>query len=231
MITGSSSGIGRSLALEFGRRGYVLHLVGRNIASLDRVQAGAPAGSRVYNVDFQETAEVARLSGELSAGLPGVDVLVCSAGLFAAGSFDTLTVAEFDRQWLVNVRAPYVLIQALLPALRAFQGQVVFINSLAGQGMHGAPRISAYTATKQALRALADGLRAEVNDDGVRVLSVFPGRTATAMQEGIHGREGKAYHPEHLLQPEDVAMAVMAALDMPRTAELTDIILRPMRKA
>jgi NADP-dependent 3-hydroxy acid dehydrogenase YdfG len=106
---------------------------------------------------------------------------------------------------------------------------VVFINSSAGP----APRagIAAYAASKAALKALAESLRAEVNPGGVRVLSVFPGRTATAMQEEVHRLEGKAYEPERLLQPADVAAAVVNALCLPRTAEVTDINVRPMQPA
>ncbi|MGC2391714.1 MAG: hypothetical protein WA621_20145, partial [Candidatus Acidiferrum sp.] len=83
---------------------------------------------------------------------------------------------------------------------------------------------------KHALKAIADALRAEVNELGVRVISVYPGRTATPQQEKIHELEGRSYHSDRLLQPEDVAQAVLNALAMPRTAEVTDIQIRPMRK-
>jgi NADP-dependent 3-hydroxy acid dehydrogenase YdfG len=88
--------------------------------------------------------------------------------------------------------------------------------------------VGAYAATKHALKALADALRQEVNADGVRVISVYPGRTATPLQEVLHAQEGKPYFPERLLQPRDVAAAVLHALGMDRTAEVTDIRVRPM---
>jgi len=77
---------------------------------------------------------------------------------------------------------------------------------------------------------MADSLRAEVNAKGVRILSVYPGRTASPMQEAVHRSEEKAYSPERLLQPGDVAAMVLAALALPRTAEVTDLMLRPMLK-
>ena len=77
---------------------------------------------------------------------------------------------------------------------------------------------------------MGDSLRDEVNEDGVRVLSVFPGRTATPRQERIHAGEGREYRPERLLQPADVASVVVCALELPRTAEVTDISLRPFLK-
>jgi NADP-dependent 3-hydroxy acid dehydrogenase YdfG len=77
---------------------------------------------------------------------------------------------------------------------------------------------------------LADRLRDEVNPGGIRVLSVYPGRTATPMQAAIYRQEGRPYLPEHLLQPEDVAAVVLHALAMPPGAEVTDISIRPMHK-
>ena len=87
-----------------------------------------------------------------------------------------------------------------------------------------------YAATQHALRAIADSLRAEVNPQGVRVLSVFPGRTATPMQARLCELEGKAYSPERLIQPEDIASTVIHALTLPRTAEITEISIRPFVK-
>jgi NADP-dependent 3-hydroxy acid dehydrogenase YdfG len=88
-----------------------------------------------------------------------------------------------------------------------------------------------YDSTKHALKALADSLRGEINRHGVRVLSVYLGRTASEMQEGIYRMEGRPYRPEILLQPDDVASVVVNALGLPRTAEVTDISIRPMIKS
>jgi NADP-dependent 3-hydroxy acid dehydrogenase YdfG len=94
-----------------------------------------------------------------------------------------------------------------------------------------APEVGFYSASKHALKAFADTLRAEANPAGVRVLSVYPGRTATPMQESIFAAEGRSYDPSRLLQPEDVAEMVLAALCLPRTAEVTDLHIRPLQKS
>jgi NADP-dependent 3-hydroxy acid dehydrogenase YdfG len=120
------------------------------------------------------------------------------------------------------------LTQLLVPALRRQQGQVVFINSSDGLSARG--QVGPYSATKHALKALADSFRDEVNAEGIRVMSVYLGRTASPMQARIHAAEGKAYHPEYLLQPSDVATVVLNALCLPRTAEVTDLSIRPLRK-
>ena len=136
--------------------------------------------------------------------------------------------AQFDAQYRTNVRAPFVLTQRLLPQLKAAQGQVVFVNSSAGRTARAG--VAQYAATQHALKAVADSLREEVNADGVRVLNLFVGRTATRMQAELHALEGKAYEPGALIQPGDVAALALQALTMPRSVEVTDITLRPMRK-
>ena len=117
-----------------------------------------------------------------------------------------------------------------MPFLIKGRGQIVVINSSTGLAVNR-PEIAQYAATKHALRAIADSVRAEVNQKGIRVLSVYLGRTATPMQEALYRREARPYDPEKLLQPEDVATMVLAALALPPTAEVTDISIRPMIKS
>ncbi len=156
-------------------------------------------------------------------------VLVHSAALHVRASIGDTPVADLDRVMNVNIRAPFALTRSLLPMLRAAPGDVVFINSSAALS---APALnSAYAASKAALRAFADSLRAEINVDGVRVLSVFPGRTATSMQKSIYEQEGRTYRPRDLLQPLDIAEAVLGMLQLPRSAELTELHLRPTLKS
>jgi NADP-dependent 3-hydroxy acid dehydrogenase YdfG len=157
-----------------------------------------------------------------------VDVLILNAAAHATGLIETASVLEFDRQYRTNVRAPYILTQALLPMLKARRGQVVFINS--SSGIVAKPASAQYDSTKHALKAIADSLRGEVNSHGIRVLSVYLGRTASEMQERIHHIEGKPYRPELLLQPEDVASMIVNAISLSSTAEVTDIHIRPMTK-
>ncbi len=107
-------------------------------------------------------------------------------------------------------------------------GEVVFINS--SSGIVAKPMSAQYDSTKHALKAIADSLRGEVNAHHVRVLSVYLGRTASEMLERIHRMEGKPYRPELLLQPEDIASVMLNALSLPRTAEVTDVHIRPMLK-
>ena len=159
-----------------------------------------------------------------------LDVLIHCAGVVCQGRMEDARVEDLDLQYATNVRAPYVLTKRLLPLLIASRGQIVFVNSSAGLTAMR-PETGQYSATKHALRAIADSLRAEVNPKGVRVMSLYLGRTATPMQEALFREEGKDYRPEMLLQPEDVAAVVVQTLMLPPTAEVTDISIRPMRKS
>jgi NADP-dependent 3-hydroxy acid dehydrogenase YdfG len=117
----------------------------------------------------------------------------------------------------------------MLPLLKSSRGQIVFINSSAG--LAARPNAGQFSATQHALKALADSTRAEVNEHGIRVLSVYPGRTATSRQAALYASTGSQYRPELLLQPEDIASVILNAITLPRTAEVTDITIRPLQKS
>ncbi|MHC4488052.1 MAG: SDR family NAD(P)-dependent oxidoreductase [Planctomycetota bacterium] len=133
---------------------------------------------------------------------------------------------SFNRQYRINVRAPFAMTQALLPIPKTRSGQIVYVNSNAE--INTMLNVGRYAATKHALKAIAESMRTEVNAEGVRILSVYPGRTATPMQAFVREREGRAYIPERLMQPEDVAGVVINAHCLPRTAEVMDIHIGPM---
>ena len=227
LVTGASSGIGRAIALRLAAAGAAVHAVSRHRDTLQ--ETARLAGSSqiaIYAADVTVDEEVDALTQQFET--TGLDVLVHSAGAFSLGTFEQAPVEELDLQYRTNVRAPYRLTQRLLPALKANAGQIVFINSTVGLVVRA--NVSQFAATQHALKALADGLREEINPAGVRVVSVYPGRTATARQARIYELEGRDYAPESLMQADDVAATVMTALTLPRTAELTDVRVRPMRK-
>lgn len=231
IITGASSGIGRAIASGLAAEGATLCLVGRRMRELDHLSASLKGRSthvRPYRVDLSLDDDIEKLRKCIETDFGAVHILVHSAGAISLGPVASSRVGDFDLQYRINVRAPYVLTRALLPMLKTQKGQIVFVNS--SVGLVSKRNLSQYAATKHALKALADGLREEVNELGIRVLSVYPGRTATPMQEKIFGWEGKDYPPERLMQPRDVASIVIHSLSLPRTAEVTDINIRPMAK-
>jgi NADP-dependent 3-hydroxy acid dehydrogenase YdfG len=125
----------------------------------------------------------------------------------------------------VNVIAVAELTRVLLPALRAVRGRVVLINS--GAGKRVSPNWGSYGASKFALRGYAEALRVEEEPNGVRVTTIYPGRTATDMQRDVRAAEGGDYDPDAYLRPETVADAVLFALRTPPDGQLTELTLRP----
>lgn len=231
LVTGACGGIGKAVALALSAQGAIVHIVGRNAKTLGSVAASMPgAPERVFceSADLAVDESVRDLAARIRTQRDRLDFLIHCAGGISLGTIETAAVEEFDAQYRINLRAPYLLTQALLPLLRRSRGQIVFVNSSAG--LTARSNVSQYAATKHGLKALADSLRDEVNADGVRVLSIFLGRTASPMQRAVCEQEGKTYSPEYLIQPEDVAAMTMAALALPRTAEVTEISIRPLRK-
>jgi short-subunit dehydrogenase len=232
LITGASSGLGRAIGEALAARGAGLFLVGRRLDTLESAAAKWRQTARfveVHPADLTVDTDLHALVRSLEESGSAVDFLIHSAGIICLGPVETSPISEFDAQYRCNVRAPYLLTQALLPMLKQQRGQVVFVNSTAG--LNPQANCAAYAASKHALKALADSLRAEVNAAGIRVISIFPGRSATPMQEQIFQQEGKPYRPEWLLQPEDVAETVVHLLQLPPTAEVTDIVMRPAVKS
>jgi short-subunit dehydrogenase len=231
VVTGATSGIGHSLTLALASRGAVVWAVGRTAERLERLAAdvqGLEGEVVPVLADLVDDEEVVKASEHILSRTETIDVLIHSAGGIVLGSFESIPPSAFDRLYRVNLRAPFVLTQRLLGALKRARGQVVFINSSAG--LRASADNVLYAATKHGLKAMADGLRDEVNPDGVRVTSVYPGRTATPMQRSVHEYEGRDYRSELLLRPEDVVDVVMAALSHLATGEVTDVSVRPIGK-
>jgi NADP-dependent 3-hydroxy acid dehydrogenase YdfG len=151
------------------------------------------------------------------------DGLIHCAGAFHHSRLSHAKAGELADLMRVNVEAPIFLTLALRDRLAA-ESDVIFVNSSVVQrpAVDGA----CYAATKHALRSLADSLRQEVNASGTRVISLFPGRTATPMQERIMSEEGRRYEPAELIQPADIATIVLCLLTLSRTVEVTEIFLR-----
>ena len=217
LVTGASRGVGAATARALSATHDVV-LGGRDPAALKHLATELP-GARPWPVELTDDDALAAAC----AGIARLDVLVHSAGVG-----DIATIAESSAQlWRstfdVNVVAVAELTRLLLPPLRVAGGQVVMINS--GSGLTARAGWGAYAASKFALRALADALRAE--EPLLRVTSVHPGRIDTDMQRRVRAAEGGEYQAEQYLSVESVAAAVLTAVQTPPDAHLTELVLRP----
>ena len=232
IVTGASSGVGRAIALALARQGAEICVLGRNSVALAQTvtEANKFSSATAFSMDLNKEERFETLLRYVEEKAGTLDILIHSAGVIHQDPMERARIEDFDSQYATNVRAPYLLSQRLLPALMKAHGQIVFINSSVGIAVRRA-EVGQYAATKHALRAIADSLREGVNPKGIRVLTLYLGRTATPMQQALFQQEGREYHPEGLLQPEDVASVVVHTLMLPRTAEVTDISIRPMTKS
>lgn len=231
VVTGASGAIGGAIARSLADPGAILCLSSRDPGRLEACARDlAPRAARVlaHVADIGTDDGIRGLAARVESELGRVDVLVHAAGRLRLGHLEAAGWGDLDELYRVNLRAPYLLTKALLPGLKRARGQVVFVNSTAA--LVAGPDNGLYAATKSGLCTLASSIRDHVNAYGIRVLSVFPGRTASPMQQAVHDFERKRYQPATLLQPEDVAAAIAAALALPPTAEITKIVVRPMKK-
>jgi NADP-dependent 3-hydroxy acid dehydrogenase YdfG len=219
LITGATRGIGAATARELSNTHETL-LGGRDTAALVSLALELP-GAQPWPVDLTDADALA----ESVAGIDVLDVLVHSAGTITIASLADSSVDVWRRTMELNVIAVAELTRLLLPALRAAKGRVVLVNS--GQGLSARRDWGAYAASKFALRAYADVLRAEEAEHGVRVTSVFPGRTGTDMQRAVREAEGGEYEADSYLEPSTVAEAVAYAVRAPADAQVLDLAVRP----
>jgi NADP-dependent 3-hydroxy acid dehydrogenase YdfG len=232
LVSGASGGLGGAIAIALSERGVQLCLVGRNLGRLAALRSQLLGNSgHVYHrsTDLTKEDEIEALRDFVERQFGRLDILVHCSGSIEHGRLESTPISAMDRQYLANVRGPLMLTQAVLPLLKKPCGQVIFINSSLGITTRAATGY--YAATQHASKALADSLREEVNTEGIRVTSIFTGRTATPRIQSLHASANWPYQPELLLQPSDVASVVVNALSLPWSAEVTNITIRPMRKS
>jgi NADP-dependent 3-hydroxy acid dehydrogenase YdfG len=217
LVTGASRGIGSAVARTLAPT-HDLLLGGRDAAALEKLAAELP-GSRPWAVELTDPEATAAAV----EGVERLDVLVHSAGVGLLGTVAETLPETWRRQFDVNVVAVAELTRLLLPALRAAGGDVVLINS--GSGLAARAGWGSYAASKFALRAFGDALRAE--EPRLRVISVHPGRVDTDMQRDVVAHEGGEYDRTKYLRPESVAAAVLAGVFASPDAHLTEMVVRP----
>lgn len=222
LVTGASSGMGREIARELARTHQVI-AVGRNAERLEAL--GAELGDRgeIWRLDLvRDAAQV----GARASAQHRLDVLVHAAAISPHRSVAEAHPEEWQEVLATNVSAPAELTRHALPLLRRTAGTIIFIGS--GAGTRPVPGSALYTASKHALRGVADVLRIDEEPHRVRVVTVAPGQTDTPMLRA--GMPESEYRPELYIQPSSVARTVRFVVDAPADAQITDVAVRPRRE-
>jgi short-subunit dehydrogenase len=222
LLTGAGSGIGLVLARRLAERGDDLVLLARSEERAAQMRADLPHASYVV-ADLADPGTINGLGRQVDGPL---DSLVHVAGVVDLAPVSRLRLHQWEEQITVNLTAPAVLTREFLPHVREARGTVVFVNSSAG--LTASAEWSAYAASKFGLRALADALRAEEVEHGVRVSTVFPSRTATPMQEKVHEQEGRTYDSSRWISPDTVVDTILHVLDLPADATIPEVTVRPV---
>jgi NAD(P)-dependent dehydrogenase (short-subunit alcohol dehydrogenase family) len=179
LITGASRGIGRAAALALDRRGLEVIAGVRSQEAADSLKAEASDRLRTLTLDVTD-ADSVRAAAEAVG--PRLDALVNNAGIAVGNVVEALPIGELRNQLEINVVGQVAVTQALLPALRAASGRIVFISSVSG--LVSAPVMTPYSASKHAIEAIADGLRVELRPWGIDVALVEPGSIDTDIWRG-----------------------------------------------
>jgi NAD(P)-dependent dehydrogenase (short-subunit alcohol dehydrogenase family) len=180
LVTGASRGIGAAIAHAVDRAGARVAVVARSRAGLDATASELKNDPLVLEADLADPDVPARLVAEAGERLGGIDVLVNNAAVAARLPTEELDATLVDELYAVNVRAPLLLISALVPSM-VERGRGVIINVSSVSAVVGTPRRAAYAATKGAIDAATRSLAIELGPHGIRVNSVAPGVVDTEM--------------------------------------------------
>lgn len=219
LVTGGSSGIGAATARRAHAAGWTLVLAARKKAALMAIadEFGTPDRVMTMVCDVREWDEVTMLTEAALAHFGRIDAVFANAGFGLTRGFTTSTPGEWRDMVLTNVYGAAITVRATLPAIIATKGHFVLTGSVAGRkALPG----SLYSATKWAVSAMGESLRQELNGTGARVTVVEPGFTETPFFENGSPLEGS-------LEADDVARAIMFALDQPPHVDVNEILVRP----
>ena len=224
LITGATSGIGLATARRMAAAGMKLAISGRRAALLEE-NAAALGDCIAVPGEIAEEGSAEGLFRRTMEAYGRVDVVMSNAGLIANGPLETLDLDLVSRMVRVNVEAAFrVMYLAVRQFRQAGSGHLVCTSSVLG--IKSRPFIGAYAGTKHAVEALAEALRLELVGSGIRITCVEPGLVATDLHRDFEESPSKMQNIQEPLVPDDVARAVMFALEQPAHVLVPRVMLQ-----
>ncbi len=224
LITGSTRGIGKAIALEMAKNNYHVMITGTNQELINQVvsqiiENGGQAEG--FPCNLLESNASTDLIQKIITNHGRLDVLVNNAGVAWANSFENVTEEDFDKVMTLNVKAPMFLTKAALPYLKKSEEKaIVNITSVVGHKAY--PNQTLYAASKHALEGMMSALAKEYQSEGLRVYNVAPGGVATEMIQTAR----PDLDPAGLIQPEEIAKTVLFLLSLKGNAQIDRINIR-----
>lgn len=224
VITGASSGIGKGIALKLSNEGATVVLVARDEKKLDQVSTELrKAGAKNYEIisaDVTNREDIDRAVQQAVEEFGKVDILVNSAGQMKSSAITEGEVQAWDDMIDVNLKGTLYAINAVMPHFQQQSGHIVNIASISGFEVTKSSAL--YSATKAAVHAITQGLEKELAKTGIRSTSISPGMVDTAMTSDTDWGSRK------MLEPKDIANAVVYALTQPSHVNVNEITVRPV---
>lgn len=239
IVTGASSGIGEATAAALARAGAQVALVARRedrmLALSDSIEKEGLRRPLHFVTDVSNHSQVAKAVKETVDRLGRIDILINNAGVMYVGPVEGANPADWKKMLDINVLGLMYCTHAVLPTmLKQECGDIVNISSVSGRLVSS--RSAAYSATKFAVNAFAEGLRQEVQTQGVRVTLIEPGAVATELTDHITDDKTKSTVKEWVskmtpLTSEDIANSIVYAVTQPRSVSVNEILIRPTDQA
>ncbi|MCG0287351.1 SDR family oxidoreductase [Streptomyces sp. PSAA01] len=231
-ITGASSGIGEATALLLAERGAKVVLAARRSDRIDALAARiTEAGGEAVPVvtDVKRRADLSRLVATARERYGKLDVLVSNAGISPISALDDLRVEDWEEMIDVNIKGVLYGIAEALPVFRE-QGFGHFVHTLSTAGLTIVPQMAVYAGTKNAVRAISEGLRQEAGES-LRVTTVSPGFTETELAHSITDPDARSQIQDSMakiaMPPNAIARAIVYAIEQPSGVDVGEIVVRP----
>ncbi len=226
IVTGASSGIGRAFSKYLADRGATVYGFARGEDRLQDTSDEIGDAFRPLVCDVRDEDQVEHAIGDVASKAGRIDVLINNAGLGMFGQVDEISTDDWDVSMETNARGVFLCTRAVVPQMRrqneeaGFGGHIVNIASIAG--LLGNPNLSAYNASKFAVRGFSEAVMKEVRDDGIKVTCFYPGSIETSFSSSGSSTTNK-------MTVDDIASTVMHVLETDENYLISEIVMRPLR--